>query len=266
MSAFHPLRTLQFRLASAFGGSQMSVRQVMMAVAGAAPLSLIAVPAAAQFAPPVALQVQFRVDETRPILAGVAKCSVRKNPALAREFILSNRDYSSNRFRSLLLPECLGEAMGDLSSARLQFSGPVLWYIIADALVSRDLQRFDSDNLRNATPLPDLAIDPPQIPAVEQASVARTPQNLAAAKNDIALIKYGECVVRADPHGSQKLLASTINSKDEAATLSALLPAFGACLDKGRQLASSRMILRGIFAFNYYRLANAPQVVASTVK
>lgn len=247
----------------------MSFRLPKMAAVGVLSVSFIAVSATAQFAPPVPLQLQFRVDEARPVLAAFAKCNVKKNPALAREFILSNRNYSpDDRFRSLILPECLGEVMGGgLSFARLQFTGPVLWYIIADALVSRDLQRFNPDSLRNAAPLPDLVIDPPKIIANGHAAApAVTAENLAAAKNDLALVKYGECVVRADPHGSQRLLASKINSKEEGAALTALLPVFGACLDKGRQLSSSRLILRGIIAFNYYRLANAPQVVASTAK
>jgi len=246
----------------------MSFRQLRIAAVGVLSLSFIPVSARAQFAPPMPLQLQFRVDEARPVLAAFAKCNVKKNPALAREFILSNRNYwVDGRFRNLVLPECLGEVMGGLSFARLQLTSPVLWYIIADALVSMDLQRFNPDNLRNAAPLPDLVIEPPKMfENGHAAAPMMTPESFAAAKNDLALVKYGECVVRADPHGSQRLLASKINSKEEGAALTALLPAFGACLDKGRQLGSSRLVLRGIIAVNYYRLANAPQVVPSTAK
>src|SRR5439155_26670686 len=180
-------------------------------------------------------------------------CSVRKNPALAREFILSNRNYSlDERFRPLVLPECLGEALQGTTfgDVQLQFTSPVLWYIIADALVGRDLQRFNPDMLRAGAPLPELTIDAAKMRNGKgrPATPSEVAQNLAVAKNDLALVKYGECVVRADPHGSQRLLASKINSKEEGAVLTALLPAFSACLDKGQQLGASRLILRGIIA------------------
>ncbi|MGN6057775.1 MAG: hypothetical protein ACTHOI_04245 [Sphingomicrobium sp.] len=193
----------------------MSLSQPKLAAVVLLFFSFAATSASAQF------PQQFNVDEYRPMLVAFAQCNVRKNPALAREFILTNRNYAPDeRFRGLILPECLGEAMQRemLGFAQLQLTTPILWYIIADALVARDLQRFNPEIVRTAAPLPELAIDLPKMRIAKghAATAAQTAQNLAVARNDLALVKYGECVVRADPHGSQRLLATKVNQKRRA--------------------------------------------------
>jgi hypothetical protein len=213
---------------------------------------------------------QLPIDETRVVLAGFAKCNVGKNPALAREFILSSRDYYlDERFRSLTLPECLVAAMQGATwgTAQLQLTMPSMRYTIAEVLVNRDLKRFNPDLVRTAAPLAELTVDPAKtmkLAEEHEKTPAEAAKNLAAAQTDVALVKYGECVVRADPHGSQRLLSSKINSDEEGAALTALLPAFATCLDEGHQFAGNRLSLRGIVAFNYYRLAYATQVASAT--
>ena len=39
-----------------------------------------------------------------------------------------------------------------------------------------------------------------------------------------------------------------------------MMPEFSGCLDKGQEFQTSRLILCGIVACNYYRLAYAPRV------
>ena len=78
----------------------MAFTRLNMTAVCALSFSLVSVSAKAQFAPPPPLQLQFRVDEARAVLADFAKCNVKKNPDLAREFILSNRNYSlDDKFR-----------------------------------------------------------------------------------------------------------------------------------------------------------------------
>ncbi len=245
-------------------------------VASLALSCVIAAPTSADVAPepptgsklPPALD-QLPTDDARIVLAAFAKCNVQRDPGLAREFILSSRNYSlDEKYRGVTRPECLGQAVEGrpVGTAQLQLTTNILRYITAEALVSRDLKRFNPDLVRTAAPLPELTIDPGKMRLAKggaTATPAQTAENFAAAKTEVAVVKYGECVVRADPHGSQRLLATKINSTEEGAALTALLPAFSACLETGHQFGANRLNLRGIVALNYYRLAFAPQAASA---
>lgn len=204
------------------------------------------------------------VDESRDVLDAFGQCNVKENPSLAREFILSGAAYIAvKKYTDLVKPECLGEALGERSfgSVELHMTPVVMGYLFADALVKMDLQRLDPNALRSAAHLPEIVVDPSTFKASSQsqADLAKREQAIATAQNDVALLKYGECVLRSDPIGARSVLEAKVNSKEEGSALNALMPAFRSCLNQGQQFKASRLILRGILAVNYYRLAHAPR-------
>jgi hypothetical protein len=185
------------------------------------------------------------------------RCIVKNNPALAREFVLrGNEHWFDKKFHSLPTPGCLGDALfgAGLSGGTLAFMPTVLRYIVAEALVRTDLADFNAATISSAAPLP-----PPRVSRDD----FRDRQAFANAQNDVALFNFGECVVRAKPSQAQRLLNTKINSKDEGQALLELVPTFGSCLDVGHQFVTDRQILRGIIAFDYYRLAYAPRVASA---
>jgi hypothetical protein len=99
--------------------------------------------------------------------------------------------------------------------------------------------------------LPDLATVPP----LEHGTVKRASDKNAAT--GIAMSRLGECVVRAAPDSSGRLVRSAVASPDESAAFEALKPAVSSCLSAGATVAFSPELLRGAVALNYYRLAKA---------
>ena len=77
----------------------------------------------------------------------------------------------------------------------------------------------------------------------------------AAAATELS--RFGECVVRAAPMQVTALLRTEVASSAETGAVSALSATFGSCLDRGQKVEFSREALRGVVAYNYYRMANA---------
>jgi hypothetical protein len=147
----------------------------------------------------------------------------------------------------------------------LTLTPAVLRYAIADALVRNDLQTFDPTIIAFAAPLAELQVNRADYrPARKTSAAADWQKAEQRAKNDLAFIQYGECVVRANPNAARTLLSTKVNSEDEGAALIGLLPTFQGCLERGKEFSASRLILRGTIAFNYYRLAYGRRMPAST--
>ena len=86
----------------------------------------------------------------------------------------------------------------------------------------------------------------------------KNPSN--SVKVGMGMSAVGECVVRAAPDVSTRLVRSDIASDAESAAVEALKPALSGCLTAGQTFVFSPEMLRGAVALNYYRLANRAQV------
>ncbi|HEX8215026.1 MAG TPA: hypothetical protein VF582_06090 [Allosphingosinicella sp.] len=73
----------------------------------------------------------------------------------------------------------------------------------------------------------------------------------------MALRSFADCVVRADPPASHKLLLTDIGAEREQAAFKALMPVFGNCLPRGNALTFSKPVLRGLIAEIAFRLAES---------
>ena len=78
-----------------------------------------------------------------------------------------------------------------------------------------------------------------------------------AARSSIALVRFGECVARADPANLRALLFSLPGSPTEATLMNTLVPRFGACIPKGENIVFSKVVLKGALAEGMYRLSSA---------
>ena len=78
-----------------------------------------------------------------------------------------------------------------------------------------------------------------------------------AARSSIALVRFGECVARADPANLRALLFSLPGSPTDAALMNTLVPRFGGCIPKGENITFSKVVLKGALAEGMYRLSRA---------
>lgn len=77
------------------------------------------------------------------------------------------------------------------------------------------------------------------------------------AKKRIDYVAFGTCVAASDPVKSSRLLATTVESAEEKAVLTELVPHFASCLAQGERFTFSRGDLRSALAEGAYRLALA---------
>ena len=85
------------------------------------------------------------------------------------------------------------------------------------------------------------------------------------AASATSLSRFGECVVRAAPAQVTAFLRTEVASSAETSAVSSLSPALGSCIDTGQKVEFSREALRGVVAYNYFRLAAAAGTVAQRV-
>ena len=74
------------------------------------------------------------------------------------------------------------------------------------------------------------------------------------ARNYRALMRIGDCAVRAAPALARDLVLSTVASADEDRAVAALSPAWQGCMPHGAQLSFSPEMMRGTIAEPLYRL------------
>ena len=75
------------------------------------------------------------------------------------------------------------------------------------------------------------------------------------AKKRIDYVAFGTCVAVANPEGSSKLLTTKVESAEEKAVMTELVPQFASCLAEGERFTFSRADLRSALAEGAYRLA-----------
>jgi len=77
------------------------------------------------------------------------------------------------------------------------------------------------------------------------------------AKKRIDYVAFGTCVAASDPQASSSVLSTAVESAEERARLTALVPQFASCLTDGERFTFSRADLRSALAEGAYRLALA---------
>ena len=77
------------------------------------------------------------------------------------------------------------------------------------------------------------------------------------AKKRIDYVAFGTCVAASDPKASSSVLSTSVESAEERARLTELVPQFASCLTEGERFTFSRADLRSALAEGAYRLALA---------
>jgi hypothetical protein len=205
--------------------------------------------------------------ETRLIGARYGQCVVKKQPAAASAFVLSQGvDMDRGAYLRVLNKvsdgPCLVDAAKSFGGVQMRFPSDTMRYTLADGLFRA--QPGTGPLVIPAT-LPTLA-HPTFKEAEYRAAMAKERNQKKQAEltyrrsQSIARIfmsAFGECVVRFDPANSRALLSADVLTPQEDAAFTALRPAFAQCLDAGQNLSMNKAILRGTIALNHYRLAQA---------
>lgn len=209
---------------------------------------------------------EFPIDRTREVVALFAECGVKKFAQLAHDMVLDVAKFRvDNRYLKAADPDCLVQATSaPYAVVQLRMDPQTFRAAAADALVKRNLASFDPTQVKSAAPLKHPSVDPADyVPKPGARNRWKQADYDETKKRDLAavwLLAFGECAVRANPVGARNILQTKINSDEELQALWAMMPAFSACLDRGRQLGTERAALRGAVALNYYRLAFAPKL------
>jgi len=180
-------------------------------------------------------------ERQRQLVAEYAACVVKRARGQAKSVVLSDRESSEAvaRYDKVLSPDCMPLESDGTMTMRTQ---PILIRTaLAQALVESE----------PALALPGLAAVPP----LEHGTAKRASDKNAAT--GVSMSRLGECVVRAAPVASSRLVRSAVAGPDESAAFEALKPAVSTCLSAGQTVAFSPELLRGAVALNYYRLAKA---------
>ena len=181
--------------------------------------------------------VDMKRDEVRRLGAHFGNCVVKKQPSLARTYVLNTNPVFTvgdavehqKIVRKLSIGNCLLRAQDMSREVGMRFTGDALRFVLADAFFRRELA--------SRPPLANLD----QIPALPQTGVA--------------LGEFGECVVRRDPQGSYGLLRTSVVTPDENRAFDALKPAMSGCLP-AQTVRLNRELVRGVVAYSYFRLSN----------
>lgn len=203
--------------------------------------------------------------EVRLIGVAYGNCVVRKQPAAAAAYVLSQgAEMESGALRRLVDKvndgPCLIDASKSFGNVQMRFPADTMRYTLADALFRA---QPTAGPLTIPATLPMLA-HPTFKEAEYQAAVAkernkRKLADLATRRSRslarILLSDFGECVVRANPAGAHALLRANVLTPEEDRAFVSLQPAFGQCLYEGQTLAMNKAMLRGTIALNHYRLA-----------
>jgi hypothetical protein len=197
----------------------------------------------------------------RKIMHRFAECVVQKHHKRASEMILADENNGAilARYSDLIDDDCLGSVAGNVS---MTFGGDLYRYDIADALVNADYATQGPTDFVDRQPLAHLVAPDPAKLNIELAKLknkaAKDRLQAAFDKNasNTWLSRYGECIVRHSPSDARLWLITPPDTPEETSRINALRPAFSDCLDGGT-LKFNRIVMRGIVAINYNRLAMA---------
>ena len=77
-------------------------------------------------------------------------------------------------------------------------------------------------------------------------------ESSSSGSRSVELYRWGDCVVRNDGTGTQRLLLSAVSSADESAAIAGLQTYMAACMRSGTQLEVRASELRSVFAQSAY--------------
>lgn len=210
---------------------------------------------------------KLRLDESRRVMGDYADCIVRKNRKVAAEAVLQQ----ANPRELLKQPRLVdGTCMPRHTGGRLklEMKGPLLLYALADALVdsdrSLDLSGLDAVSGLDHRPVDEAWFAEQARKRTKADELAELAADQAKAAADVAVSRFGECVVRRAPTDTLALLRTRQGSAEERAAFVSVVPALGRCLPAGQKVEFGKDVLRGALALNLYRLANAPRSAAAT--
>jgi hypothetical protein len=207
-----------------------------------------------------------QASEARGVFVDFTRCAAKQSPKEAAEVVLSH-DAAPDMLKAhpgLLTPYCLNLAEGNLKIP----GGDFVRYGLAEALIRREYSNGLPADIRLAAPL--------KHPPINESDYQAKPGKQLSAK-EIANLQdqrirdvgarllsiYGECVARADPAASLRLVLAKSDSGDEAQDFAAMSSILSSCRSKAQTLTFSKAALRGTIAMNLYRLAKAPRVQVS---
>jgi hypothetical protein len=184
--------------------------------------------------------------EARKTAAQVARCMVAAHPQEVGAALDSSFGDSAWTARlAPILRDCMDAVVKPrmpTQPSQLTFPKLLLRGLLYEAMYTRTFARSSSPKVFDATLRA-------MYPAVAEAA---TPPSLA--HDYPALMRIGECAVRAGPAQARALILTDVASKAEEAALAAFQPAWTACLSGRRQLSFSIEMIRGSIAEPLYRL------------
>ena len=201
--------------------------------------------------------VQESRDDMRRRSARYGQCVVSRQPVKALAYVqqgaqpharaatvkeaVERIEESNSAAKKLIIGDCLFRSADSASDVRMTFPGETMRFVLADALFRKDLA--------SRAPLSHL-------------------EQVAQINHLAPLNQLGECVVRRDPKGSHNLLSTKVLAPEESVALTALKPAMADCLPAKATVQLNKMLIRGVVAYNYVLLANAPRgpLTASVAK
>lgn len=219
--------------------------------------ALIAVPAFAAPAPDQAM--------VRSVLGAYGACIVKREPDLARTFVLSGEflDPKSDGGKRLVQGECLKDNLRRLSMGNGALKGA-----IAQSLFDRDAASLTATSftgvpaLVNAQPWPVKTVDA-RGDSLREDVIARQQRAFDQKAGEVLRAKLAECVVRTDGANARAALTTAPGTEAELAALKALSASLNNCVVKGETVGFDRMTLRGSLATAYYRLATAAKTTGA---
>ncbi|HEX8579440.1 MAG TPA: hypothetical protein VF655_07575 [Allosphingosinicella sp.] len=224
-----------------------------------------AIPARAQDDESIVLSTK----KTRALVHAYATCIVKRQPTKAGKAIVRNlgRGMLLSLYPELMDAECLKRGASETMMVR--FGGDLYQYALADALVRRELATFTGNNFDAVPRLEhrDPGLQPAEVNAKGKKVDAKKLEASIKGYNEAQafnfLSRYGECVARLHPVGSQALLLTVPDSPEEADRFKTLVPTLARCLPEDQSMSFGRVTLRGTIAVNYYRLAMAARAAAA---
>jgi hypothetical protein len=177
-------------------------------------------------------------DEVREIMSKYAACVIKNRRRGVEAYLASPPDSSENDrlFGEIQDDNCL--ASGELTIVDGDFRGAAYG----------ELYRMDYGRGGDADLSAKAKIDYTRGRDV-QAPVARA---------HVALRQFADCVVRAAPGQSRKLILSRIGTNEERAAFASLGPHLGPCVFAGDKVSFSKGPLRAVLGEVLYLLSRAP--------
>lgn len=199
-------------------------------------------------------------DDARRFGHEVSACTVERQRAAATHYLLLPASANIKRettrmLRKMDASRCLGTELAFTRDIRIIWSPDTLRYVLADALVRKDI---DTNSLTDLDRVAKLTH-----PVQNRTSFRR---RIAADELFRELSIAGECVVRADPANARRLLRSDPTTQMEEAAFAALAVALHNCVAADLAAQLDKSLLRGAVAYNYYRLANAPRLRSASAR